>query len=310
MPEPRFLVVAPDATTADLLLGSIPTEAGSTIVYLGSAPDELRSLPCDRIVSLPSLSAITEPAVVGAVLRDLIELGDVVVLDSSQPSRDLAGWLSASLDLPLIWAVDSLVLAENEALIAERVVLGGTHRLLHEASPGKGVVVMVKPVTAASQQERAPRNPEIVERSVELAEGRVRVVSGSADIRGAGLGAARVIVSIGRGVGGPENVGIYRELADRVGAALGASRVAVDSGWVPFAHQVGQTGTTVAADLYVAFGISGAIQHLAGMQASKRIVAVNTDKDAPLCHVADLVVLADANDVADALLKRLAEAGV
>lgn len=310
MTERRFLVVASDPATADLLLGVVPATANSTIIYLGEAPDDLAALPCDRVLSVSSLSASAEAPVVGAVLRDLIQQPDVLVLDSSQPSRDLSGWLAATLDLPLVWAVDALSVSDEGALVADRVVLGGSHRLVHELEAGLGAIVMVKPTSAASSQARAAKTTALAEHEAELPEGRVRVLSAAPSRRsGAGLGAARVILSIGRGIGGPQHVDLYRELADRCGAALGASRVAVDSGWVPFAHQVGQTGTTVASELYVAFGISGAIQHLAGMQTSKRIVAVNTDDGAPLCHVADLVVLADANEVAEALLKRFAEAG-
>jgi electron transfer flavoprotein alpha subunit len=114
---------------------------------------------------------------------------------------------------------------------------------------------------------------------------------------------------VGRGIGSAERLPLFRELAERLHAALGASRVVVDAGWLPFAHQVGQTGTAVAPDLYLAFGISGAIQHLAGMRASKQVVAINTDREATLCRLADLVIEGDATEVAERLLKRLAEAG-
>lgn len=311
MPERRFVVVASDTHTADLLVGIVPQDQRVTVLYLGAPSVELEALPADRVVFVPSLSSSMEAAVLGLGLRELIAPLDVVVLDSSQPSRDLAGWMSATLDLPVIWAVDALAVSEAGVITADRIVLGGSHRLVHEVAGGSGAIVMAKPTSSASDQDRPPRLAEVVEHRAEPAEGRVRVISGTSTPRvGAGLGAARIILSIGRGIGGPQHVDLYRELAERCGAALGASRVAVDSGWVPFAHQVGQTGTTVTADVYVAFGISGAIQHLAGMQTSKYIVAVNIDAGAPLCHVADLVVVADANEVAEILLKRLAEAGI
>ncbi|MHB8339781.1 MAG: electron transfer flavoprotein subunit alpha/FixB family protein [Mycobacteriales bacterium] len=312
MVDRRFWVVAFDQPTALLLVGLIPDPGTATLILLGvDAADvtaDVRGLTARDIIAVPQARGeidVTAPGV-----ARLVDPRDIIVVGSDQPSRDLAGWLAVTADLPLVWAIDAVRVAADAGVEAEQVVLGGGYRLVHRLPPGRGAVISAKPTGGSEPHPGAGSTPGV--RCVDFLPGESRVrVSGTqpASTNGVALTGARTIISIGRGIGDPGQVPLYRQLADRLGAALGASRVAVDAGWIPFSHQVGQTGTAVSPEVYAAFGISGAIQHLAGIRASKRIVAVNTDPEAPICQLADLVVVADANDVATALLQRLAEAG-
>ncbi|MGH3454123.1 MAG: electron transfer flavoprotein subunit alpha/FixB family protein [Nocardioidaceae bacterium] len=256
-----------------------------------------------RVVWSADWKAGSQPAVVGRAVLPVLGDDSVVVLGSGQDDRDLAGWLSIRLDAPVIWAADS-VRRVGDGLEVDRTTHGGRVRVVQQVDAGPAIV-LAKPAAGAGTAASADRVA-----TFELGDdtGDVEVLSGSEDAPDRDdvpLARADVVVSVGRGIGGPERLDLFAGLARRLGGALGASRVVVDSGWLPFAHQVGQTGTSVAPTVYLAFGISGAVQHQAGMRGSQVVVAVNTDRDAPLCQVADLVVEADAVAVASALVDRL-----
>lgn len=295
-------IIACDVPTARALLGVVSGSASSRVILLGPQCPEAGAddLPVDRVVLVPGLTG-SDPALIGPGVAELVGGSRIVLLHSGQAGRDLAGWLGARLDLPLVWAVEELRPGVDGPEV-ERPV--GAYRLVQRLPAGTGTIVL-----ARSGEPRRDIGRPVVYRSDMVARpSAVRVTpldGGSADAPA--LAGARSIVSVGRGIGGPDAVGTYRRLAELSGSALGASRAAVDSGWLPFAHQVGQTGSTVAPGLYIAFGISGAVQHVAGMGGSERIVAVNTDPDAPILRLADVFIEADADEVAAAVVRRLEE---
>jgi electron transfer flavoprotein alpha subunit len=229
----------------------------------------------------------------------------VVLLADDACGREVAPRLAHRLGGGVVTEVTAME-TDGDTVVFRRQVYGG--RCLATLSPRRlPVVATVKPRTMAPAVEHTGRSGEEVAVPVALDSSlpRTRVVQKVAEeVRGVKLENARVVVSGGRGLKGPEPFQQLQELAQLLRGAVGASRAATDAGWVPASWQVGQTGKTVSPDLYIAVGISGATQHLAGMTGSKTIVAINSDADAPIFKVAHLGIVGDFKTILPAFIQK------
>jgi electron transfer flavoprotein alpha subunit len=249
---------------------------------------------------------------VASAIQSLISsagVPDGLLIPNSYDGRDIAGRLSARLDRPVL--TNATGLSDEGGLVTEHAVFGGSLTVKAKfTAEGPGIVVVRAKSFAAEPSGGSPA-------SVVAAPAGDTGVSGSAVIvlshveerTGPKLEDATVVVSGGRGLGEAGAYTLIEELAKLLHGAAGASRAIVDAGWVPYSHQVGQTGKTVKPLVYVACGISGATQHMVGMKGSKNIVAINKDADAPIFQIADLGIVGDVHKVLPALIDALKARG-
>ena len=230
-----------------------------------------------------------------------------VVFPASTLGKDLAPRVAARLDVPLATDVTGVDVESGTVRITRPVYSGKAFaRLEIEATP---VIVSIRPNVFAAPERDAAGAVTTVTPEIDPSTWRVRVLERKAGSEGAlDVSEATTIVSGGRGMKEPSNWHLLEGLRDAIGTgvALGASRAVVDAGWRPHGEQVGQTGKTVAPKLYIAVGISGAIQHLAGMRTSKTIVAINRDADAPIFNIADYGIVGDLFEVVPRLAEEIA----
>jgi electron transfer flavoprotein alpha subunit len=265
---------------------------GASTVYVAESSDVNEVLVEPALAALHQATREVKPA--------------AVLLAHSLDGRDIAGRLAVRLDASLLGDVID-VARDGDQISTVHSVLGGAFTVVASANRGIPVITVRQ---GALEGSLASAEPKRVSMTI-APSASVRVVidevvpAAVASDRPA-LRSATKVVSGGRGMGSVSNFALIEQLADQLGAAVGASRAAVDAGYVPHTSQVGQTGVTISPQLYVAVGISGAIQHLAGMQTAKTIVAINKDPSAPIFEIADFGVVGDAFAVVPQLINALA----
>jgi electron transfer flavoprotein alpha subunit len=282
-----------------------------TAVVLGHHCDHVAqqaiAYGADRVIVAddPTLAQYrTEPY--AAILVDLVRRykPEVFLLGASARGRDLAGAVATEIFTGLTADCTGLEIdAETGLLRQTRPAFGGNIMATIICPNHRPQMATVRHRVFEMPKPDPTRRGEIVRASAVLRQEQIasQVVDFIKQEGGVNLADAKIIVSGGRGVGGPAGFEPIRQLAQALGGAVGASRAAVDAGWIPYAHQVGQTGRTVRPDLYIACGISGAIQHLAGMQTSRVIVAINKDPEAPIFKFATYGIIGDLFEVVPAL---------
>jgi electron transfer flavoprotein alpha subunit len=284
--EPSAVVIGAPGTAA--ALKDKLAEYGAAKVYVAESEEIDAYLVAPKAEVLAQIAKDAEPA--------------AILVASNAENKEVAARTAFKLDSGFL--ADAVeITAEGSA---KQSIFGGAVTVTSRVAKGVPVISLrANSVSAAP----APGTAEEVSVPVSLSEGakaaklleRVEEAKGSRP----SLQDASVIVSGGRGVGSAENFSVVENVADSIGAAVGASRAATDAGWVPHQMQVGQTGVTVSPQLYIALGISGAIQHRAGMQTSKTIVAVNKDPEAPIFELADFGIVGDLNTVVPAATEQI-----
>jgi len=270
-------------------------EYGADIVYYADAP-ELKTYNTDAYTSV----------IYRAILKHKPE---VVLLGATHIGRDLGPCLAVRCETGLTADCTKLDIdPEDKKLMQTRPAFGGNLMATILCPNHRPQMSTVRPGVMQKPERVAGKTGERVDLDANFDDGEIRmqvleIVKAMKEI--VSLTDAEVIVSGGAGLGGPDGFKVIKQLADKLGGVVGSSRAAVDAGWIDHSHQVGQTGTTVKPKLYIACGISGAIQHLAGMQTSDYIVAINKNETAPIFEVADYGIVGDLFKVIPALIDSL-----
>jgi len=304
---------APISTTLELL-----TEArslGGTVEAVTWGADGAATAPvlgeygAVTVYDVGDLGNALPGAPVAGAIAELIRSGnrpDVILVPTTYDGRDIAGRLSAKLDLPVITNVVGLTV-EGDEVRSQHAIFGGAQVATARFTGDRPWIFVVRAKSFAAEPAGggAPQVTQIPVPDLGATNTATVLARHVEEREGPKLDEAEVVVSGGRGLGSAEHYALIEELAKLLNGAAGASRAIVDAGWVPYSHQVGQTGKTVKPTVYIACGISGATQHLVGMKGAKNIIAINKDQDAPIFSVADLGIVGDVHKVLPALIEAI-----
>lgn len=277
------------------------------------AVKEAAAYGADKIIVVdgPEYEHYTTDAYADALYALVTKYGPTtMMIGATNEGRDMGPRLSCRLKTGLTADCTAVDYDEETGNIAwTRPTFGGNLMATIMCPEHRPQIGTVRPGVFKKGERNDDNQPEIIHEDIHIAEDRIRTrvveVIRELNAENVNLESADVIVAGGRGVGGPEGFEPLKELADLLGGVVGASRAAVDSDWIGHVHQVGQTGKTVGPKLYIACGISGAIQHVAGMSGSDIIVAINKDPDAPIFGMADYGIVGDLKQVIPALIKEI-----
>ena len=305
--------LAKSSSEVATLARTLAASAGGSAAGIVVAADP-KAAATELAAYVPRVVAVAEPASDGNAWAQIAAQRVAAILASETPAavltgagpdgRDMAGTLAALLERPVL--VNATAVTWDGGPSVEMSVFGGKLVTTSTFSDGEWGIVTVRPNVVTAEKAATPGKVEAGKAGGELSLPLVKVVDHIEEAAAAlPIEEARIIVSGGRGVGGAEGFELVEEIAAELGGAVGATRAAVDSGWIPYAQQIGQTGKIVKPHLYLALGISGAIQHKVGMQTAGTIIGVNRDPDAPIAEFADLVVIGDLFEVGKALLAEL-----
>ncbi len=289
-------IMAKARALGDVSVVALGSGAGDAAATLGKHGAKVAYVNEDKVFD----EYLAEPATDVMEALHKQDAYDLILFSFTSDSRDVAGRLAARLGTGLI-SNASDINAKGGAFVATVPYFGGAKVAAMQANAKPAIILIRAKSFEASETggsaevKHAPgaagdnsKRARIVERVAEASE-KVKLED------------ARVVISGGRGMGGPDNFPLLDELANALGGAVGASRAVVDAGWVPYSMQVGQTGKSVRPGVYIAVGISGAMQHTVGMKTSKVIIAINKDAEAPIMKIADLGVVGDALKIVPAL---------
>ncbi len=273
---------------------------GPVVAVVPGATDLAGELPADEVLIVEGASLETADGCAAALLAAVADLGaEITLLPDSALGWDVAPLVAAPLGVPVATGCTALR-RDGAAILATRKAFLG--KFVQEVRLEGPCAVATMERGATEPREPAPPGrvrvipPELPEPRSELLEIREDSASGDVDLTG-----APVIVAAGRGMGSPENLKLVEDLADALGGSVGASRAVTDAGWLPHDRQIGSSGVTVSPRVYVACGISGAIQHLVGMRGARFVLAINKDPEAPIFGAAHVGIVGDVMEILPAL---------